>query len=167
MSNCWRWTLFTLHIFLEVGKTQDLPSKIWQTEHLGLVWAQRQCWSVAVGNRHHLVLHACKISLGEIFYTAIQTRPLTTEGWEIAKSTRGIERNKRKWGRKTRERQSAAMVALAHPHRLLFLASARLHTRLPPVSAPQPHTPRTGRALGGITTIRLRLASWIWFVTRY
>jgi hypothetical protein len=22
---------FTLHIFLEVGKTQDLPSKIWQT----------------------------------------------------------------------------------------------------------------------------------------
>jgi len=22
---------FTLHIFLEVGKTQDMPSKIWQT----------------------------------------------------------------------------------------------------------------------------------------
>jgi hypothetical protein len=24
-------SFFTLHIFLEVGKTQDLPSKIWQT----------------------------------------------------------------------------------------------------------------------------------------
>jgi hypothetical protein len=24
-------SFFTLHIFLEVGQTQDLPSKIWQT----------------------------------------------------------------------------------------------------------------------------------------
>jgi hypothetical protein len=24
-------SFFTWHIFLEVGKTQDLPSKIWQT----------------------------------------------------------------------------------------------------------------------------------------
>jgi hypothetical protein len=24
-------SIFTLYIFLEVGKTQDLPSKIWQT----------------------------------------------------------------------------------------------------------------------------------------
>jgi hypothetical protein len=24
-------SVFTCHIFLEVGKTQDLPSKIWQT----------------------------------------------------------------------------------------------------------------------------------------
>jgi hypothetical protein len=24
-------SFFTLHIFLEVGKTQDLPRKIWQT----------------------------------------------------------------------------------------------------------------------------------------
>jgi hypothetical protein len=24
-------SLFTLHSFLEVGKTQDLPSKFWQT----------------------------------------------------------------------------------------------------------------------------------------
>jgi hypothetical protein len=24
-------SFFTCHIFLEVGKTQDLPSKIWQT----------------------------------------------------------------------------------------------------------------------------------------
>jgi hypothetical protein len=24
-------SFFTLHMFLEVGKTQDLPSKIWQT----------------------------------------------------------------------------------------------------------------------------------------
>jgi hypothetical protein len=24
-------SFFTLHILLEVGKTQDLPSKIWQT----------------------------------------------------------------------------------------------------------------------------------------
>jgi hypothetical protein len=24
-------SFFTLHSFLEVGKTQDLPSKIWQT----------------------------------------------------------------------------------------------------------------------------------------
>jgi hypothetical protein len=32
MPNYWRWTLFLLGIsFLEVGKTQDLPSKIWQT----------------------------------------------------------------------------------------------------------------------------------------
>jgi hypothetical protein len=132
MSNCWRWTLFTLHIFLEVGKTQDLPSKIWQTEHLGLVWAQRQCWLVAVGNRHHLVLHACKISLGEIFYTAIQTRPLTTEGWEIAKSTRGIERNKRKWGRKTRERQRSNGGTRASPPATV----PRLRTT--------PHTPAAG-----------------------
>jgi hypothetical protein len=30
-------SFFTLHIFIEVGKTQDLPSKFWQTlgdEHL-------------------------------------------------------------------------------------------------------------------------------------
>jgi hypothetical protein len=32
MPNCWRWILFfTLHNFLEVGKTHDLPSKFWQT----------------------------------------------------------------------------------------------------------------------------------------
>ena len=45
MPNCWRLDLwqvnyaklleirffFTWHIFLEVGKTQDMPSKIWQT----------------------------------------------------------------------------------------------------------------------------------------
>jgi hypothetical protein len=33
MPNCWRGILFffTLHSFLEVGKTQDLPSKFWQT----------------------------------------------------------------------------------------------------------------------------------------
>jgi hypothetical protein len=32
MPDCWRWTLFfTWHIFFEVGKAQDLPSKIWQT----------------------------------------------------------------------------------------------------------------------------------------
>jgi hypothetical protein len=32
MPDCWRRTLFfTWHIFLEVGKAQDLPSKIWQT----------------------------------------------------------------------------------------------------------------------------------------
>jgi hypothetical protein len=32
MPNCWRWILFfTLHNFSEVGKTQDLLSKFWQT----------------------------------------------------------------------------------------------------------------------------------------
>jgi hypothetical protein len=31
---------FTWHIFLEVGKTQDLPSKIWQTFKMLLVLYQ-------------------------------------------------------------------------------------------------------------------------------
>jgi hypothetical protein len=28
---------FTCHIFLEVGKAQDLPSKIWQTLEVALI----------------------------------------------------------------------------------------------------------------------------------
>jgi hypothetical protein len=32
MPSCWGMNFFfILHIVLEVGKTQDLPSKIWQT----------------------------------------------------------------------------------------------------------------------------------------
>jgi hypothetical protein len=40
MPNCWRYTYFTWHIFLQVGKAQDLPSKIWQT--LGVALTQKQ-----------------------------------------------------------------------------------------------------------------------------
>jgi hypothetical protein len=39
-------SFFTLHSFLEVGKTQDLPSKFWQTLRDALTWlasnAQRE-----------------------------------------------------------------------------------------------------------------------------
>jgi hypothetical protein len=31
MPNCWICTLFYLTYLFKVGKTQDLPSKIWQT----------------------------------------------------------------------------------------------------------------------------------------
>jgi hypothetical protein len=30
-------SFFTWHIFLQVGKTQDLPSKIWQTLEVGSI----------------------------------------------------------------------------------------------------------------------------------
>jgi hypothetical protein len=38
MPNCWRWTpFFTWHVFLEVSKTQDLPSKFCQTVGVALI----------------------------------------------------------------------------------------------------------------------------------
>jgi hypothetical protein len=41
MPNCWRCDLY-LAYFLEVSKTQDLPSKIWQTLEDALVIEQGQ-----------------------------------------------------------------------------------------------------------------------------
>jgi hypothetical protein len=35
-------SIFTWHIFLEVGKTQDLPSKIWQTLGDALTMVKRE-----------------------------------------------------------------------------------------------------------------------------
>jgi hypothetical protein len=32
------YSFFTWHVFLQVGKTQDLPSKIWQTLGVALRW---------------------------------------------------------------------------------------------------------------------------------
>jgi hypothetical protein len=55
MPNCWRLGLFLVGIsFLEVGKTQDLPSKIWQTlgdfltqdEGLTIAWQYKKYFGV-------------------------------------------------------------------------------------------------------------------------
>jgi hypothetical protein len=39
MLNGWRWTFLLVYIFLQVDKTQDLSSKIWQT--LGAALSQK------------------------------------------------------------------------------------------------------------------------------
>jgi hypothetical protein len=39
---------FTLHSFLEVGKTQDLPSKFWQTLGDALIFVSWDVWNGGV-----------------------------------------------------------------------------------------------------------------------
>jgi hypothetical protein len=74
-------SFFTLHSFLEVGKTQDLPSKFWQT--LGDASQASVRFRFRTKARSHSVLRCAMV-------TANRHGPSCPLGWRCYKSTKEL-----------------------------------------------------------------------------